>query len=115
MITEQSPFVITQYDKFVTVTWPTFENIKEVDTKNKLADIMFKESKAYEVGFVVLLNNKEYDILWVNVELHYLKVEYVEYLLDMYTIKGVAFRSKPEAELIKEWLEKKYIWQLLKG
>lgn len=114
MITEQSPFVITQYDKFVTLTWPTFENIREVDTKNKLADMVFKESKAYEVGFVVELNNKEYDILWINVEVHYLKNDYVEYLLDMYIIKGVAFRTKSEAEVIQEWLEKKYIWQLLK-
>ena len=113
MITEHSPFVITQYDKFVTLTWPTFDNIREVDTKNKLADMVFKESKAYEVGFVVELNNKEYDILWINVELSYLKNNYVEYLLDMYSIKGVAFRTKTEAEVIQEWLEKKYIWQLL--
>lgn len=114
MITEQSPFVITQYDKFITVTWPTFDNIREVDTKNKLADMVFKESKAIEVGFVVELNNKEYDILWINVELSYLKNNYVEYLLDMYIIKGVAFRTRAEAELVQEWLEKKYIWQLLK-
>lgn len=115
MITEQSPFVITEYDKFVTVTWPTFENIREVDTKNKLADIVFKESKAYEVGFVVELNNKEHDVLWINVEIHYLKNDYVEYLLDMYSVKGVAFRSKAEAEIIQEWLEKKYIWKLLQA
>lgn len=115
MITEQSPFVITQYDKFVTVTWPTFDNIREVDTKNKLAGMVFKESKAYEVGFVVELTNKEYDILWINVEVHYLKNDYVEYLLDMYIIKGVAFRTKSEADVIQEWLEKKYVWQLLKG
>ena len=114
MITEQSPFVITQYDKFVTVTWPTFDNIREVDTKNKLADVVFTESKADEVGFVVELNNKEYDVLWINLSAFYLKNNYVEYLLDMYSIKGVAFRNKMEAEVIQEWLEKKYIWQLLK-
>lgn len=115
MITEQSPFVITQYDTFVTVTWPTFENIREVDTKSKLADFVFKESKAYEVGFVVVLSNKEYDVLWINVEAHFLTNDYVEYLLDMYSIKGVAFRSTAEAELIQEWLEKKYIWQILQA
>ena len=114
MITEHSPFIITQHKKCVTVTWPTFKDIREPDYKHKLVEAAFKESKAYEVGFCVELKNNEYDILWVDVSVKYLKEDYSEYLLDMYVIKGVAFRSMSEAELFHKWIEGKYIWQLLK-
>ena len=114
MITEQSPFVITEHDRCVTVTWPSFKDIREMDTKVKLVEAAFRESDAYEVGFCVELQNKEYDILWIDVYVTYQKNDYSRYLLDMYIVKGVAFRGLKEAEMFHKWLEGKYIWELLK-
>ena len=110
------PFKITQYEKFVTVTWPTFTDIREKVTKIKLMEAAFSHTDAFEVGFVLELNNKEYDIMWVNATVMYMTdQQYGNYLQDMYTIKGVAYRDKPDADKFFDWLEGKYIWQLLKA
>ncbi len=108
------PFKITQYDKFVTVTWPTLTDVREKVTKLKLIEAAFNQSKAVEVGFVLELNNSEYDIMWINSFLSLTENDYVNYLQDMYTIKGVAYRDRTDAEQFFDWLEGKYIWQLLK-
>ena len=109
------PFKITQYDKFVTVTWPNMEDIRQKIYKIKLMEAAFSHTDAFEVGFVLELNNKEYDIMWVNATVMYMTdQEYGNYLQDMYTIKGVAYRDMSAATKFFDWLEGKYIWQLLK-
>jgi len=109
------PFKITQYEKFVTVSWPTFKDVREKVTKLKLVEAAFNQSNAVEVGFVLELNNKEYDILWINSFLSLTENDYLAYLQDMYTIKGVAYRDMSDATKFFDWLEGKYIWQLLKA
>jgi hypothetical protein len=109
------PFQVTQYDKFTTVTWPSFTDIRQKVTKLKLMEAAFSHTDAFEVGFVLELDNKEYDIMWVNQTVMMMTDhEYGNYLQDMYTIKGVAYRNKPDATKFFDWLEGKYIWQLLK-
>ena len=110
------PFKVTQYDRFATVTWPNMVDIREKVYKIKLLEATFDHTKAYEVGFVLELNNKEYDIMWINEELRYITDHnYGSYLQDMYVIKGVAYRDKKDAEKFYNWLEGKYIWQVLKA
>jgi hypothetical protein len=111
---ENHPFKITEYDRFVTVTWPAFHDIRDKMTKVKLVEAAFQQSKAVEVGFVLELNNKEYDIMWINSFLSLTQNDYVHYVQDMYVIRGVAYRDKQDAEKLYNWLEGKYIWQLLK-
>jgi hypothetical protein len=75
----------------------------------------FSHTDAFEVGFVLELNNKEYDIMWINATVMYMTDQnYSNYLQDMYTIKGVAYRDRTDADKFYDWLEGKYIWQLLK-
>ena len=109
------PFKITQYDKFVTVTWPNMEDIRQKIYKIKLMEAALDNTNAVDVGFVLELNDKEYDIMWVNTAVMYMTDhEYGNYLQDMYTIKGVAYRDMSDATKFFDWLEGKYIWQLLR-
>lgn len=109
-----NPFKVTEYDKFVTVTWPAFNDIREKMTKLKLIEAAFQQSRAVEVGFVLELNDNEYDIMWINSFLSLTENDYVNYLQDMYTVKGIAYRDRSDADKFYNWLEGKYIWQLLK-
>lgn len=108
------PFVITEYEKFVTVTWPSFQDIRQKITKIKLLLLAFEQTKAFEIGVVLELNNKEYDIMWVKEYVQLTENDYLSYLQDMYVIKGIAYRDRADAEKFYDWLEGKYIWHLLK-
>lgn len=108
-----NPFIITEHEKCITITWPSFADINMLDTKIKLVEAAFREALAYEVGFCVKLENDEFDILWIDSQVQYQKNDYTRYLLDMYDVKGVAFRSRKEADMFHKWIESKYIWHLL--
>ena len=48
-----SPFVLKDIkNKVFTVSWPTFHDIREVETKIRLLDTLFKLNM-YEVGLVI--------------------------------------------------------------
>ena len=111
-----TPFPITtlQNNKFV-LLWPNWDNIKQFDTKKLLVDLVFKDMKVNEAGFVLDTYDGKVDIMWVD-EYWWMRDvdgEYAKYLEDMYTIKGVAFNSEAEALKLQEYLEKKYIWKTL--
>ena len=113
-----TPFPITtlQNNKFV-LSWPNWDNIKQFDTKKLLVDLLFKDMKVNEAGFVLDTYDGKADIMWVD-EYWWMRDvdgEYAKYLEDMYTIKGVAFNSEVEALKLQEYLEKKYIWKTLQA
>lgn len=99
------------------VHWPTFKNIRDVDTRIKLLDILFREVKCFEVGLGLLLQGGDMDTLWINFNAwaQHSNHSYSEYLQDMYEIRGVVFRNKNEAEKFQDILEKKYIWKILQA
>jgi hypothetical protein len=111
-----TPFPITslQKGKFI-VSWPSWDNIRRFETKKLLVDLLFKDMKVKEAGFVLDISDGEIDIMWVD-EYWWMRDstgEYARYLEDMYTIKGVAFNNKDEAIKLQDYLEKKYIWKTL--
>jgi hypothetical protein len=99
------------------VHWPTFKNIRDVDTRIKLLDVLFKEVQCFEVGLGILLQGGDMDTLWIDFSAWAQNPNhsYSEYLMDMYEIRGVVFRNKNEAEQFQNILEKKYIWKVLKA
>ena len=106
----------TERDNHV-VHWPTFKNIRDVDTRIKLLDILFGEVKCFEVGLGLLLQGGDMDTLWIKFSAWAQDTNhsYSEYLQDMYEIRAVVFRNKKEAEQFQDILEKKYIWKVLKA
>ncbi len=99
------------------VSWPDFNNIKKIDSKLKLLDIVFKEIKCMETGVGVKLNNEETEVLWIDLNTWAQDRSglYSEYLQDMYIICGMVFRKQDDAIKFQEWLEKKYIWKVLQA
>lgn len=113
-----SPFELytTERNNHV-VHWPTFVNIRDVGTRVKLLDILFREVKCFEVGLAILLQGGEMDTLWIDFSVWAQDTtqNYSDYLMDMYEIRGVVFRNKNEAEQFQDILEKKYIWKILQA
>jgi len=113
-----SPFELytTEKNNHV-VHWPTFKNIRDVDTRIKLLDILFGEVKCFEVGLGLLLHGGGMDTLWIKFSAWAQDTShtYSEYLMDMYEIRAVVFSNKHEAEKFQDILEKKYIWKVLQA
>jgi hypothetical protein len=99
------------------VHWPTFKNIRDVDARIRLLDILFVEVKCFEVGLALLLQNGEIETLWIEFNSWAPGPNHVysEYLMDMYEIRGVVFKNNEEAKQFQDILEKKYIWKILKA
>jgi hypothetical protein len=91
--------------------------VSRFDTKKLLTDLLFKDMKVKEAGFVLDTYDGEVDIMWVDYKFwtRDSNGEYAKYLEDMYVIKGVAFNNEDEAVKLKDYLEKKYIWKTLQA
>ena len=108
-----SPFVLTDIkNNLFPVSWPTFHDIREVETKIRLLDTLFKLNM-YEVGLVIKYNQDEVDIMWIHHMSYLGHPEIDQYMFDHYQIIGVAFHESSEAESFKEWLDKKLVWKIL--
>lgn len=112
-----NPFIINEMmHNDWQVSWPTFPNMTDADTNLKLLDVVFGQMNCATIGLSILLHGGDTDILWLDYNLwaQKSKKEYLEYLNDMYDIRGVVFDKQSEAEQFKDILEKRYIWQILK-
>ena len=109
-----SPFIISnEFRNKHIVSWPTMEDIRCTDTKIKLLKILFDDIKVDAAGLVIKYDIDEVDILWVNATGYYSQPVYDDYLLDHYTVVGVAFVELTKAENFKEYLDKKLVWKIL--
>lgn len=109
-----SPFIITDaVNKKYTVSWPTFRDIREVEVKIKLLDVLFNDLKLFDVGLAIKFNQEEMDVMWINQFAFLGHPEIDQFMQDHYDIVGVVFEKQFDAEKFKDWLEKKYIWKLL--
>ncbi len=113
-----TPFEIykTERNRWVT-HWPTFKNIRDVETTIKLLDILFGQMKCDEVGLALEVRNGQIDTMWINYSAWARDVNglHSEYLQDMYEIRGVMFHKESEALQLQDILEKKYIWKVLQA
>lgn len=109
-----SPFLISDlvYKKY-TVSWPTFRDIRELEVKIKLLDLLFNELKLYDVGLAIKFNQDDLDVMWINQFAYLGHPEIDQYMQDHYDIVGVVFEKKEDAVKLQDWLEKKYVWKVL--
>ena len=106
--------LVTDNNRNWAVIWNENE-IKTAKMKNQLWDTVFKNTKAFEIGLWIKLHDGEYDILWIDRKMSHLKENhYGEYIQDMYIIEGVSFKKYNDAVKFHDYLEKEYVWQLLK-
>ena len=110
-----SPFVLEEHNKKYTVTWPTFHDVRTVDGKINLCRVLFDELKNDHIGLLCEIGNKKYT-MYIDF-LSFVKIGEVmeSYALDKYRVAGVEFQDLLSAEKFLEFLEKKYIWRLLKA
>lgn len=109
-----SPFIITDLEnKKYTVSWPTYRDIRGVDSKIKLLTVLFKELSNTEIGLVIQYNVDDLDIMWIDFMSWAQSPDIDRYMGDHYDIIGVAFTQMSNAEQFKEYLEKKLVWKIL--
>ena len=107
-----SPFVINEVKKCYVLTWPTFHDIRGNEGCYKLLELLFEKIKVNEAQLI--LDKDQY--VTINASLWYGNYgdRYSEWLMSQYNILGVIFKEKSHAEYLQDYLEKKYIWRLLK-
>lgn len=76
---------------------------------------MFNQVASNTAGLAIKLNNGEYEIMWVTSDIWFDKRNYAEYVRDMYDIIGLAFKTREEAELCADIMNKKLSWSILDG
>lgn len=97
------------------VSWPDFDSIRDTGLKERVMKVVFNDLDYDEVGFGIAHRDHETDIMWMNSDVWYsaLGDSYAIYLEDMYELRGLVFHTREEAEKMQDWLEKKYMWQVL--
>jgi hypothetical protein len=110
-----SPFVLEdKNNKIFSVSWPTMDDVRQLDTKIKLLNILFKTLKMNEIGLIIKFHVDEVNVLWIKEMAYYgYGEQYDLYLHDHYDIIGVAFNTLSDAEKFKDYLEKKLVWKIL--
>lgn len=108
------PFIITSENRNThTVSWPTFNDIRQADTKIKLLEVLFKELNNDEVGLVIKFSHDDLNIMWIKDDAWASMPDIDRYMHDHYEIIGVGFKSLSSAETFQTYLEKKYMWHIL--
>ena len=110
-----SPFILhNDHKNIYTVSWPKFADIRHVDQKIKLMELIFTELGINnEIGFVIKFNVEELNVMRIRPESYYFKSEIDSYMQDFYEVIGVSFKKLNEAEKFKDYLEKKLVWKIL--
>lgn len=109
-----SPFVIEKVKNEYKVTWPAFHDIHGNDRCYNLLKILFDDIKVDSAKvFLTSMDN----LMIISADIWYSKSahQYSEWLMSQYSIIGVLFDTEGQAEKLKEILEKKYMWRLLKS
>ena len=107
-----NPFVLREVKDRYMITWPTFHDIRGNETCYNLLKILFDQIRVYEA--TLLLNNS--NVVSISCEIWYTGAgeRYSEWLMSQYDVNGVVFDKRNQAEQLKEELEKRYMWKILK-
>lgn len=107
-------FVINDHPSgYWTVSWPSWKDVKSINAKQRLLDIIFGDIKAHEVGLGYRTKANYLEIMWIDAGAFYQDSGYLNRWEEMYEICGCAFRKFEEAEQFKDILDKKYMWKIL--
>jgi hypothetical protein len=97
------------------VSWPDFRDIRRVENKQKLADLIFDNIGVEEARFVVRSKDGETKFLYIR-SIDWAAVHlgsHLDNLLDQYDITGVLFDSEQSARWLQDYFEKKLMWKQL--
>jgi hypothetical protein len=113
-MTSTDTFPIIQQHNGWLVSWPGFRNIRHVESKQKLADLIFDSIGAQEARFGVRFKDGETKFLHIrSVDWHAPGAGCLDDLLDRYEITGVLFDSEQPATELQDYLEKRLMWRQL--
>lgn len=107
-----SPFKLNTLKQGYTVTWPTFENIQGNSTCFNLLKLLFEQIKVDEA--MLILNKDQMVTIQGSIWYSGHGEKYSEWLMSQYNVTGVAFKKINQAEELRDELEKRYMWKLLK-
>lgn len=110
-----SVFDLTECSNGWMVQWKNFKNVTNVDTKQRLLDIVFRDLKCWEVGFGVKAANGEIYTLWIDSTLYWQDTRFKFGWEEQHEICGCLFRTREPAEQFLETLEERYTWHILKS
>ena len=112
MMSQSFP-IIQQHNGWL-VSWPDFRDIRRVENKQKLADLIFDSIGAEEARFGVRFKDGETKFLHIrSVDWHAPGADHLDNLLDQYDITGVLFDSEQPARWLQDYLEKRLMWKQL--
>jgi hypothetical protein len=109
-----NPFPITQQRNGWLITWPGFRNIRQVESKQKLANLVFDTIGVEEARFGVQLDDNEIKFLHIRFnDWAADRSGSLDDILDRYEITGVLFDTEESARWLQDWFEKKLMWKQL--
>lgn len=109
-----SPFVIEKVRSEYKVTWPAFHDIHGNDSCYNLLKVLFDDIKVDNAKvFLTSMDN----LMIISADIWYSKSahQYSEWLMSQYSIIAVLFEEEKQAKKLKEILEKRYMWKVLKS
>jgi hypothetical protein len=109
------PFPITQQHNGWFVSWPGFRDIRQVENKRRLADLVFDSIGVEQARFGVRLAGG--DTEFMHIYFNDWAADRSGRLSDMieyrYEITGVVFDTEESARRLQNYFEKKLMWKQL--
>lgn len=113
----QMSIEMVNHQDFYMVLWPKYGNIREIDPKLRLLDVLFDQLNLYTIGLVELNTNSTLPwVTWINQEvwLQDRSGDYCNWVERTFKINGIAFKEMQYAVQFKDILEKSIVWAELK-
>lgn len=109
-----NPFPITQQHNGWFVSWPG-SDIRRIENKQRLTDLIFDSLGLEEVRFGVQLNSGETEYLHIHfndwIASH--RGSQLDNMLHQYVITGVLFDTEESAWWLQDYLDKRLMWRHL--
>lgn len=108
-------FPVTQQHNGWLVSWPEFRDIRRVENKRKLADLVFDSIGVEQARFGVRLagGDTEFMHIYFNDWAADRSGQLSDMIQEMYEITGVLFDTEESARWLQNYFEKKLMWKQL--
>ena len=110
-----NPFPIAQQHNGWFVSWPGFRDIRQVENKRRLADLVFDSIGVEQARFGVRLagGDTEFMHIYFNDWAADRSGRLSDMIQDRYEITGVVFDTEESARWLQNYFEKKLVWKQL--
>ena len=112
-MTPTDTFPIQSLSEGWCVTWPGFRDIRRVESKHKLADLVFDIMSVNQAAFGIGLEGGDSEYVWIRSWDWADQSHQAHYLQDRYVITGVIFEHRAQAAELQNYLEKRLMWRQL--